>query len=315
MNDSIDQLCCAPCTNHILIELTSRCNIACVYCARCQENHGKGSDIDPQVLERLVASLAKRGVTSVCANGFGETTIYADWHLFCNRLIDEGMKLGIISNFAKRFSDEEIEALTRFSTIEVSCDTADPVLFAALRRGAKLDTLIYNIQKVQYVAAHKSVPVPRFSLSCVVSDKSVPGLPELVRLGLRLGVSNFSFNNLTKYPDVQGAVAVNHVTQMPVRQMALAAKTLVETVKFLERRKIGVACQQGLIDSLLEKIRAVGNAENPHCAAPLSETCCKTYTVKQPARHTRNCLDPWKMAVVKASGGIATTSDRQPRNP
>ena len=105
------------------IEFTSRCNLRCVFCAASQP-HYEGVDLSRDMLELVVEDLKRRKIKLVCVSGHGETTIYKDWHLYCNELIESGRLLHIISNFAKPLSSDELETLSRFHSVEISCDTA-----------------------------------------------------------------------------------------------------------------------------------------------------------------------------------------------
>jgi MoaA/NifB/PqqE/SkfB family radical SAM enzyme len=86
----------------IILEFTSRCNLACAYCeTSLPQYRSLGKDMDPTALNAIIDYLIEHKPSSVCVNGHGETTIYKDWHKYCNRLLDHGIPLGIITNLAK----------------------------------------------------------------------------------------------------------------------------------------------------------------------------------------------------------------------
>ena len=133
----------SPRTRVVHIEFTSRCNLRCVYCAASQPTY-KGIDLDVKTIDSAIEALKKREIKVLSVNGHGETTLYKNWHLYCNKMLDAGIQLHIISNFAKEFSQDEIQTLSRFKSIEISCDTNDPELLKKLRRGIDLQTLGLN---------------------------------------------------------------------------------------------------------------------------------------------------------------------------
>ncbi|MCP5048595.1 MAG: radical SAM protein [bacterium] len=302
----------SPRTKIAHIEFTSRCNLRCVFCAVSQPDYN-GSDIDPETMEDIISSLKSRYVNVVSVNGHGETTIYKNWHRHCNKMLDAGMPLHVISNFSKELSHDELKTLSKFKSIEISCDSNDPKLFKQLRRGADLRTLCLNIIRLRAIAAGNGQPPPGISFSCVVSDQNVLDLMEYVIFGKTLGVTHFNFCNLTKYPEIPGALNPNHITEMPRKQLEKARDTLTRVFQFLHRSHIKFHFQQGLLDSLNEKIRRIHAPAPPVSQNPAHAAAGKTlphphhyqrYSSTRPALQTRDCLDPWQFVLVRADKNV-----------
>jgi MoaA/NifB/PqqE/SkfB family radical SAM enzyme len=285
------------------IEFTSRCNLSCVYCASSQPTYDGNSDLDSGTIDHVIESLKKRNIQTICVSGHGETTIYKDWHLYCDKLLDSYIKLHIQSNFAKDLSYEETKTLSRFNTIEVSCDTADPKLFRKLRRGGDFKTLCLNMAKVRAVAIEEGRKPPIFFWSCVVTDKNVFSLMEYVSLGIAMGVKSFNFCNLTKYPDIDGALSVKHITSMSGDSLRKAFASLTNVFDFLHRSNIPYSCQAGLIDTLEEELTSA-HANLPPSDRDSKGNVIKRYSSSQHDGQTRDCLDPWKFVLVKANKRI-----------
>jgi MoaA/NifB/PqqE/SkfB family radical SAM enzyme len=313
----------SPRTKIAHIEFTSKCNLRCVFCYVSQPNY-KGVDLDIETMESIIESLKSRNVKVVTVSGHGETTIYKNWNLLCNKMLDAGMHLHIISNFAKEFSQEELKTLSRFKSIEISCDTNDPELFGKLRRGADLKIICLNILRLRAIMIKVGRKTPSISLSCVVSDKNIVNLKEYVAFGKALGVNHFNFCNLTKYPDVQGALNVNHITEMPVDLLEKAQESLNETFKFLKDSNIEYHVQQGLLDTLEQKIKSLqevnhnkGNSEevmkieekniqkkSEKMESIEDEFAPHRYSSSKKEGQTRDCLDPWEFVMVQANKDI-----------
>ena len=285
------------------IEFTSRCNLKCVYCASSQPRYDGNSDLDPETIDHIIKSLKKRNIQTICVSGHGETTIYKDWHLYCDKLLDSRIKLNIISNFAKDLSHEETKTLSRFNHIEVSCDTADPKLFRKLRRGGDLKTLCLNMAKVLAVAIEEGRKPPIFSWSCVVTDRNVFNLMEYTSLGIAMGVTLFNFCNLTKYPDIDGALSVRHIASMSGDSLRKAFASLTNVFDFLHRSRIRYFCQSGLIDVLKEKLGSTNSIVRSD-DYDSKVNVVKRYSSSKQDGQTRDCLDPWKFVLVKANKKI-----------
>ncbi|MCP4216282.1 MAG: radical SAM protein [bacterium] len=244
------------------IEFTSRCNLRCVFCFASQPEY-KGTDLNEETINDIIEVLKPRKPDVVSVNGHGETTVYKNWNIHCDRMLEAGMPLHVISNFSRRFSTAEVETLSRFSSIEISCDSSEPDLFKELRRGADLKNLALNILKVRAVAMKEKRDLPEISLSCVVSDRNVLDLVNYVSFGKALGVDHFNFCNLTKYPDLPGAINPKHVTEMPIDQMEKAEASMTNAFQFLKGEGIRYHVQQGLLDSLNQKLNELKASPAP----------------------------------------------------
>ena len=283
----------------VMLELTTRCNLRCTYCYYGRDNSHTNLDLGDDLIEPIAASLRALRVRRLGANGAGETTVHPRWHQYCRRFIDAGMSVHLITNFAKRFSTEELDVLSRLEFIQVSCDTSDSELFARLRRGADLQRLIDTRGAVRAHARNQGRQPPPFSWSCVVTDWSVKGLADFVKLGLLLQVRNYNFNDLAEF---DGRAALD--LQAPRRIVALdksglveAARSIKAAIALLEEARADYNFHARLWESLIERIDRMaesGGVEAPAYAEP----------VQQPAGCTRQCLDPWRMLFIKANGDV-----------
>lgn len=293
-------------TKTIHIEFTSRCNLRCTFCHASQPDYN-GRELDADTLKNIINEIKSRNPAVVSVNGHGETTIYKNWHQHCNQMLDAGIPLHVISNFAKEMSPDELHALSRFQSIEISCDTSDPDLFKRIRRGANLETLCLNIMRLRETAEKKTGHMPKLSFSCVVSDQNVLSLMDYVSFARSLGVGHFNFCNLTKYPDLDHIANPNHITEMPIEMLHEAEISLTKTFEFLQHKGVPFHFQQGLLDSLREKIRSVKTPPTPvkqPVAASVAPVAPHRYSAGKQAAHTRDCLDPWSFVQVQANRDI-----------
>ncbi|MFA6958658.1 MAG: radical SAM protein [Thermoanaerobaculia bacterium] len=290
-----DELLIAPATAMVFLELTSRCNLRCVYCPVSQPGY-HGSDMLLEHFDHFIGEMKRRGVQIVVLNGHGESSIVKEWDAIADRLADEGFRLHITTNLAKRLTEPEIAALSRFESILVSIDTVDATLLGELRRGARLETILGNLEAVIAYAA-KRRRAPEFAVSCVVSDRSAPGIAALVDTLLGLGVRKFRFGDLVEYPAIDGAAAVRHVTSL--------SRDALDDARAQFRYAMDEIARHGASANVDPPVLAVLAGDG---TAPIEveertiDVAMKTVRFDRPAaRETRDCLDPWRVAFVHAS--------------
>ncbi|HLN24379.1 MAG TPA: radical SAM protein, partial [Patescibacteria group bacterium] len=273
------------------LEITSTCNLRCIYCAVSQPDYTGTTMAHAQFLE-LHDTLAAMGVSRVCINGHGETTSVPGWQDYARHLIGVGMDVRIISNFAREFSDDEVEILSRFQSITISIDTLDRQLLKELRRQVDVRTIILNQVRVQAAALRRGARTPGIGWSIVLCDQNFPGLTDLVAAGLALGVRQFSCCNMTKYPDLPGIRNVYPLPSLPADERQNAIAEIGRAGELARRHGAAFSINDDLMGIIGNPDADGGRAANGQCA--------RLPTVGE----TRRCLDPWVFALIKANGDV-----------
>lgn len=289
-------------TYYAYLELTSRCNLRCVYCALSQPDY-HGQDFEAAKFDDIVRDLKKRRTRFFMLSGHGETTMIKDWHLLCNKIHGEGMQLMLNTNLSKPLAEDEVETLTKFHMISTSCDTIDPELFAKLRRYAKLETVYANLERIQAVAK-KNGSEPIYEWNVVVSDVTVWGLEALAKEGLKRGIQNFNLLTLGNYsplPDVFQARPLDFLSEEECRR----AHQIIENARLMIREGGGYAYVEASIFESLKKNKSAAAAEKQKRIEPNA--------VKQKSElKTRDCFDPWSTVFIKSNGSIAPCCVHEP---
>lgn len=278
-------------------EFTSKCNLRCVYCASLFADY-KGEGINPKNLETIFEFLKQRNLVTIAVNGHGETTIFENWHLHCQKFLDNGFQLSITTNLAKELSDEEAEILAKFLVIDVSCDTVAPELFAKIRRGSVFTTVLNNILKIRQIAQEKKLKGPEFTFSCVVFDKNVFSLKDYVKFALSFGIKNFHFINLVKFlhADTEACNFVTHIKQMPKEQLKKIPQVFDEVIELIKKNNGTIITSEGILNVVKEIETCFSNNIN------LQK---KTYEKINIKDKTRDCLDPWNFIFIRADSSVA----------
>lgn len=283
--------------NRAIIEMTTRCNLRCTYCLKSQPDCAAGIDMPHAQLDRITDFLIAIRCPYACVNGNGETTIYKNWDLYCDRLLDNGVNLGIISNFAKVFSDKELSTLSRFTHIEISCDTADPALFRTLRRGNELSNILSNMKKLSALT-QKNISKPAISWSCVLSDLNVFTLQDYFILGIEHGVTSFNLCNLVTYQELENVTMPRHILELPVEEFKNATVILNTLLSILREKGIEVRMPPSMADSIAMRYKELNNG-----SVPIDNP--GEYNIILQENQTRNCTEPWYTLNFRPDGSVS----------
>lgn len=115
----------------ITIEIfpTNNCNSSCKFCAF--RNLKNGESIDRIAFNRLINDIIKLKVKAVVFAGGGEPTVYPDLADGINRLSDNGIEVGVITN-ALQIDDFTKKAIKRCSWVRFSILTSDSIRYQRL---------------------------------------------------------------------------------------------------------------------------------------------------------------------------------------
>lgn len=290
----------ATATPAAALELTTRCNLRCVYCLKAQpreryrddaDAHDSrhmvfGADLSTEVLETIVAGLVERRVEEITINGHGESTLYRGWETVAARLIDAGLRVIMTSNFARRFNDAEIAVLARFHRLYVSLDSSDAERLARYRPRLDLAVVLDNLRRLRAVAAAEDVAGPGVRFCAGLYAEVIPTVEGLARLAVDLGVEHVIFWNQYVYPEVEGVEAVTPLASLGETDKLWAAARIRQALGILDAAKITYEFDADWL-ATLERTAA---AEPPPALAP---------------GLTRSCTEPWVFTLFQANGSVA----------
>jgi MoaA/NifB/PqqE/SkfB family radical SAM enzyme len=292
-------------TTWAMLEVTSRCNLRCVYCGKSSdtEENRRVFDLPEEHIRSAIKLLQDRGLRLLYMSGIGETTTRKGWDRICRDTLNTGILHTIITNLARPLSDGEAEVLARFASVQVSVDTADPGLFARIRRGAKLPNVLANMARIQDAARRIGVRGPELRFDMVVTDKTVHGMPETVRLGLANGVTDFYFAGLYKIKDVPNAENVQHVKTLPPPELQTALESLELAIRLAKEAGCKVQVHDGLLESIKTTLTSSSRAPEKDNVAAVEGVRSWDGLDLEPG-WTRDCLDPWEMVFLYAQGEV-----------
>src|SRR5712691_1252524 len=114
----------------VAIEVTSKCNLRCVYCHKADDvleaMPGANDDMTDEMIGDLYRYCKEAGIRNVTLSVGGETTMFAGWHKRIAQFLDDPeMEAHMVSNFVRLLSDEDLEVLTKYRALPISFDSSD----------------------------------------------------------------------------------------------------------------------------------------------------------------------------------------------
>ena len=185
----------------IYIELTNQCNLTCATCMRNSWNEPAGW-ISEATFNRILADALKLNPPpTIFFGGFGEPLAHPRFLEMAEKVKRAGLYLEVITNgiLLDKSVSSRLRAL-RVDRLWVSIDGATPESYADIRLGAELPKVLANLS-VLYQERGSIRRRPRLGIAFVAMKRNIQDLPEVIRLGKRLGADQFSISNLLPHSE------------------------------------------------------------------------------------------------------------------
>ncbi len=294
---------------HLSVELTSKCNLRCVYCGKSKDSYnalpGHDEHMADAVSSRIVDLAQELEFNEVNFNGTGEISIFPGW----TETIDDfkkrsRSKLYVVTNFAKSLSEEELDAFLKLDRIYISVDTSDRELLMHIRRKVDVRMITHNIARLRQKGILENRKVPWLRFNCVVSDLSGKRLHELAAFAVAVGVDeiemfpmNGCLNDAEGYPRPPSSLDSERMRE--IAEQALQAKQLLEAhgkkLKVTEELKRLMGEVHPEWSSGGKALEGVEDSEEEIFKAP---------KLPEEGVETRLCLQPWRRLLAGADGRV-----------
>jgi len=307
--------------SQLSVELSTSCNLACVYCHFAPLDR-RGNDMPADTVERVIDFCTSFPVDVVTLSGDAEITMFKGWEKVANRLLDAGVKLRTICNFTNGiFSDAQVETFSHFSEILVSLDTADAQLLKKTRYRADLRTMTLNITAIRAKCILDGRSQPHFICNTVVSDKNLPVLDKLTAYAIAAGFNMVSLQRLVGVEEVEGGKNdffdnPNAIQTLPIhtldRDAAACGLVALQQAMTLAENRIQFAMHPAFHEEIIRLIDYVNGqidtAVPVDKAADDSAQDGRTEAGHAPVgdapRPTKDCLMPWDYMHVMWRGDV-----------
>ena len=288
----------------VVLDLTTKCNLRCVYCALSQAGW-QGVDMPDDVASLATSAIMDisqhQHLDEVHVNGHGETTFLAGWDKICRSLLEQNLPLTLTTNLAKEYSEPELEVMARMKLIAVSIDSCDPDLVKRMRRKVDVRQIVMNIQMIRATALRLGDAPPSFGFSCGLYDQNSLHIENFARFAVALGVTSVGFWNLTtwhhdKFPyentDVPASDHAYPLDELSPEELRPRLDAIQTAIAILSTNGVTVEINGNFIETLINQCKTDSKQEIALNATEMTSGM------------TRDCLDPWTYAELDTNGDV-----------
>lgn len=181
----------------VYVEPTDLCNLDCATCMRHAWQEPSGM-MDEAVFAAMLAGLAAFApVPEVFFGGYGEPLAHPRIAAMVAQAKAAGARVELITNGTLLSPERAAQlAAAGLDRLWVSIDGATPQGYADVRLGDRLPEVLANLEALRALRQQNEAGLPRLGVAFVAMKRNIHELPEVIRLGRRLGADQFSISNL-----------------------------------------------------------------------------------------------------------------------
>ena len=268
------------------IEITTRCNLACLACARAQPCP-KPRDMTRAQLECILERLPH--AFRIVVVGLGEPSLHPELADFVRIASGQGRRVALVSNgmeLGTQLAGDLCDA--GLASMTFSLDAAEPEVAARVRRGSDLRRIVENIQGflAQRARRHDGTGLgkPAVSIFTALSSETALQLQPIVQLAADLGIDAVMVSDLN--------FIANQGTTLHASLSPAASQSIRQAVKTAAARRLPLLSVHGL--EMLD-IRAGAR----------DVLLFRAEQIASRSRRRAHCASPWQTAVVSVDGDLS----------
>ena len=181
----------------VYIEPTNACNLDCRTCMRNVWNEPLGwmqSNTFERILKGVQAINPKPGIFF---GGIGEPLAHPSILDMIVSACETGTQVEMITNGILLDETKARRIVSAgLNRLWVSIDGSTPESYSDVRLGNALPLVTANLERLQAVQSEIGARLPRLGIAFVAMRRNIADLPEVIRLGQRLGADLFSVSNV-----------------------------------------------------------------------------------------------------------------------
>ena len=129
--------------NHIVIEITNKCNASCIFCPPTG-----GKTMSWAIFTNIVDLCVAEGIKNISFGGHGEPFMDTNFFDKAAYIRDKGITFHSVTTNASLLDESKFDSLhnTKLQFLGISIDTLDPIKYKTTRLGLKFKTVTQNIK-------------------------------------------------------------------------------------------------------------------------------------------------------------------------
>lgn len=186
---------------HLELDIVNRCNLQCVMCYHSLEaTRVPVVYLPPELFAVAAASILPHA--SHLSLSLGNEALMSP-HFEAILALAAPFKVPHVNFFTNGLllNDQKIMAMVAHGVTQVciSVDGATHDTYNSIRRGGDFDDLLRNVERLVALRAQADSATPRMRFDVVMMRRNIHELPDIVRLGARLGVQQLSFRHMVSF--------------------------------------------------------------------------------------------------------------------
>lgn len=213
----------------IQLEVTTKCNFACIMCAR-DKYHGRGENLETDILQIVLRDVMPY-TQDMIVSSFGEPLLFPGMpDIFKHIDKNSGIDLGFYTNFVL-MTEEMAELIIKsgVSYINASIDGASKESYEKIRVGGKWDILTEKLRMFQAMKKKLNSPTPRVNLCVVGSTENIHETERFVEMAREFGFDTLKYNhNMYVDEEHMDYLTLVHEKEKTVRQFRKGFRRALE---------------------------------------------------------------------------------------
>ena len=181
----------------VYVEPTTVCNLHCRTCIRNVWDEPPGM-MSSETFARIMDSMQGLSpLPTLFFGGFGEPFAHPVVLAMLETAKSVGCSVELITNGTRLDEDTRHELVRiRLDRLWVSIDGATPESYADVRLWDALPQVIEDLARLRELRGSSGSGLPRLGIAFVAMRRNIADLPEVIRLGQKLGADRFSISNV-----------------------------------------------------------------------------------------------------------------------
>jgi radical SAM protein with 4Fe4S-binding SPASM domain len=253
----------------LFLEITGRCPIECLMCARRYRNWDYG-DLDEPVFTKLSRVLPRVGM--VVLGGFGEPLAASSFDSYFDRLLGWGARIALQTS-GYRLTEERADRLARgLRHLHISMDSPEEETYRSIRPRIAFREVTGRIRQMAAIKRSSGSPYPTIHVVFVAMRRNIEQLAAMVDFVAEMGADNLTVQYMVAHGEEVRAESLFYHQELANRMLDAAEERAREV---------------GLSVTLPERFGARGQAPDAaRSQSPLP------------------CTDPWTVAFVRWNGEV-----------